>query len=173
MSMDDTAVKALTAYLAALPVSASLVTSDRAMPTVDCAAEALGVPPAAIVKSIVFEQKNDATRTCLAVVPGDARVSRSKVGAAVAMAQLKLASPVTVERATGYRVGGVPPVGHRTPIRVVLDRRVLESAVVFGGGGDEWHMLRITPQEILRLTGATVADVVEDAGVVAAGGVRR
>lgn len=157
----------LAAYLASARVEATLVRSDRPTPTVAHAAAALGVPPAAIVKSIVFEHKQDAARVCLAIVPGDARVSRSKVGDALGVRQLRLASAGTVERVTGYPAGGVPPVGHRTAMPVVLDRRVAGLDVVFGGGGDEWHMLRIAPRDIQRLTRAAVADVTEGPGTEA------
>jgi prolyl-tRNA editing enzyme YbaK/EbsC (Cys-tRNA(Pro) deacylase) len=163
MTSDEPTTNALPAYLASLGVDATLVRTDREIPTVDLAAAALGVPPAAIVKSIVFEHKLDPTRVCLAIVPGDARVSRQKVSEALGVRQLKLASPETVLKATGYRAGGVPPVCHLGPVSVALDRRVFEHSVVFGGGGDEWHMLRITPHDIQRLTGAVVADLVEDA----------
>jgi argininosuccinate lyase len=158
---DNSGAAALTAYLASRQVEATLVRSEQDMPTVDRAAAALGVPAAAIVKSIVFEHKQDSTRVCLAIVPGDARVSRSKVADALGVRQLRLASADTVARVTGYPPGGVPPVGHRTPVPVVLDSRVLGHDVVFGGGGDEWHMLRISPGDIQRLTAAIVADVTD------------
>ena len=157
----ENGAEALAAYLASRQVDAALVRSEQDMPTVERAAAALGTPPAAIVKSIVFEHKQDSTRVCLAIVPGDARVSRSKVAGALGVRQLKLASADTVIRATGYNPGGVPPVGHLTPVPVVLDSRVLTLDVVFGGGGDERHMLRISPRDIQRLTGAVVADVTE------------
>ena len=58
----------------------------------------------------------------------------------------------------------MPPIGHRHPLAVVIDRRVFDHDVVYGGGGDEWHMVRIKPQVIQRLTDARVANVVEDPG---------
>ena len=66
--------------------------------------------------------------------------------------------------------GGVPPIGHRQPLQVVIDRRVFDHDVVYGGGGDEWHMLRLEPRVIQRLTGARVADVVEESTADPAGG---
>jgi Cys-tRNA(Pro) deacylase len=159
---DDRLANTLPGYLEAMGVDARLIRSDQETPTVERAAVALGVPASAIVKSIVFEHKHDSSRVCLAIVGGDARVSRAKVADALGLSQLRLAAPSTILRATGYRAGGVPPVGHRTRIPVVIDRRVLEQDVVYGGGGDEWHMVRISPRDIQRLTGAAVADVVED-----------
>lgn len=160
MTRNDEA-NALCAYLASCHVEATLVEGDHEMPTVERAAAALGVPAGAIVKSILFEHKQDPSRVCLAIVPGNVRVSRPKVGGALGIPQLRLASFDTVARATGYRAGCVPPVGHRTAIPVVMDRSLLGLDIVFGGGGDEWHMLRIAPDDIRRLTGAHVADVIE------------
>jgi Cys-tRNA(Pro) deacylase len=156
------AVNPLPAYLADRGVDAELVAPGADMPTVEKAAAALGVAPAAVVKSIVFQHKRDRTRACLAVVPGDRQAERRKVAAALGLSQLKLASPDVTLEATGYPVGGVAPVGHRTPLPVVVDRRVLDHAEVWGGGGDERHMLRIAPRLVVELTGATVADVVAD-----------
>ncbi|MDC0708191.1 YbaK/EbsC family protein [Stigmatella sp. ncwal1] len=149
-------------YLTTQTVDASLVRPGQEMPTVPLAAAALGVSPGQIVKSILFEGKKDRGVIVLAIAPGDVRVSAGKVGAAAGVSQLKLASPDTVLRATGYAVGGVPPVGHATQVSVVVDSRVLTHPFVFGGGGDEHHMLRIVPQDIVRLTAARVADVVAE-----------
>jgi prolyl-tRNA editing enzyme YbaK/EbsC (Cys-tRNA(Pro) deacylase) len=95
----------------------------------------------------------------LAIVTGDARVDRSRVAAVLNLPTLKLASPATVSRVIGFEVGGVPPIAHRSSVPVVVDRKVLEREIVYGGGGDEEHMLEIAPDDIVRLTNAVVADV--------------
>lgn len=129
------------------------------MPTVPLAAQALGVEPARIVKSILFQGKKDPNQVALAIAPGDVRVTAAKVAAALGMTQLKLATPETVLRRSGYEVGGVPPIGHIESLPTVVDARIPSFESVFGGGGDEDHMLRITPAEIVRLTGARIADI--------------
>lgn len=154
-------------YLAGGGVAAEMVRPGSEMPTVPLAAAALGVEPGRIVKSIVFCHKKDKSRACLAIAPGDGRVQITKVARALGLSQLKLASPETALQATGYAVGGVPPVGHLRALPVVLDASVVGLDVVYGGGGDEWHMLRITPAEILRLTGAVVADILAAPGEAA------
>lgn len=153
---------ALAAWLAARGVDAELVAPGAEMPTVERAAAALGVAPAEIVKSILFQHKKDRGRLCLAVAPGDVQVDRRKVADALGQTRLKLASPDAALEATGYAVGGIPPVGHRSHLPVVVDERVLAHPVVFGGGGDEHHMLRIAPAAIVALTAAVVADVAAD-----------
>jgi prolyl-tRNA editing enzyme YbaK/EbsC (Cys-tRNA(Pro) deacylase) len=146
-------------YLREHQVDATLIQPGADMPTVPLAAAALGVLPGQIVKSIVFEGKRQREQVGLAIAPGDLRVDVSKVAAALGYSSLKLAQPDTVLRCAGYAVGGVPPVGHSPGLRVVIDKRVLEYPLVYGGGGDEQHMLRIHPADIVRLTGAVVADI--------------
>jgi Cys-tRNA(Pro) deacylase len=146
-------------YLRERQVDATLIQPGADMPTVPLAAAALGVEPGQIVKSIVFEGKKKREQVGLAIAPGDLRVDVAKVAEALGYSPLKLANPDTVLRMAGYSVGGVPPVGHGTALPVVIDKRVLDYPLVYGGGGDEQHMLRITPADIVRLTGAVVADI--------------
>ncbi len=158
-AVEPSASSVLSAFLTRAEVAGVLVCPGSAMPTVPLAALALGVPEARIVKSIVFCQRRDATRVCVAVAPGHARVQASKVAAALGWPALTLAPPAVVLASTGYSVGGVPPLGYATALPVVLDASLLGVDDVYGGGGDEWHMLRVTPSEIVRVTGAQVADV--------------
>lgn len=151
-------------FLAQCAVAGELVRPGGEMPTVARAASALGVEAGRIVKSIVFCHKKDASRACLAVAPGDGRVQLTKVARALGLAQLKLASPDAALAATGYPVGGIPPVGHVRALPVVLDASLAGLDEVFGGGGDLWHMLRISPAEIVRATGAIVADILVSPG---------
>jgi prolyl-tRNA editing enzyme YbaK/EbsC (Cys-tRNA(Pro) deacylase) len=156
-------------YIEKQGIRARLIAPQTPMPTVPLAAAALGVSADLIVKTIVFEGKKVAGHAALAIVTGEARVDRGRVAAALSLPTLKLASPETVLRTTGFAVGGVPPVGHLTAVPVVVDSRVLKHDVVFGGGGDEEHMLEITPGDIVRLTGAVVADITVQATVQANG----
>ena len=160
----DDGSRILAAYVAQHGIDAELINPGVAMPTVDRAAAALGVPPALVVKTIVFETKNS-SHIGVAIVPGDVRVARHKVAAALQLKTLKLARPDVVKRATGYQVGGVPPIGHLERLPTVVHRDVLRHERVFGGGGDEHHMLRVNPADIVTLTGACIADVADVADV--------
>ncbi|MBX7096407.1 MAG: GHMP kinase [Myxococcaceae bacterium] len=147
-------------FLKANAVRGELVSTGRHMPTVPDAAAALNVTPGQIVKSILFEAKKKDV-VGMAIVPGDVRVSMRKVADALGLPSLRLAKAETVLQRTGYAVGGVPPVGYITSVPVVVDSGVMKHASVYGGGGDELHMLKISPEEIVRLTGARTSDVVE------------
>ncbi|HET7036629.1 MAG TPA: YbaK/EbsC family protein [Thermomicrobiaceae bacterium] len=144
-------------YLRQIGAAAEIVFPGAPTPTVPAAAAALGVAPARIVKSLLFQGSGG--EVVLAVTAGDRRVDRRKLVAASGLRQPKLADPALVLERTGYPAGGTPPIGHREPLRVLLDHAVLAEPVVFGGGGSDRAMLRIAPAEIVRLTGATVADL--------------
>ena len=92
-------------YLKTTDVEATLVRCDTATPTVARAAATLGVSASAIVKSIVLEHRQEPRGACLAIVPGDCRVSRAKVATALAVGRLRLA-PAASPRA----VRGVGPI---------------------------------------------------------------
>jgi Cys-tRNA(Pro) deacylase len=138
-------------------VDAEIVAPGAATPTVPAAAAALGVAPGQIIKSLLFASKGG--DAALVILCGDRQVDRRRLAEASGLRQPELAPPEMVLRLTGYRVGGTPPVGHATPLRVVVDRAVLDEPVVYGGGGTSSRMLRIRPDDIVRLTGALVADV--------------
>ena len=127
-------------------------------PTVPAAAAALGVSPAQIIKSLLFLVHGEPV---LVMASGDVLVDRRALADrfGVGKKQIKLAGAETVLQVLGYPAGGVPPFGHRTAVPALLDRAVLAWTVIYGGGGDENHLLRITPDELARVTGAEWIDL--------------
>jgi prolyl-tRNA editing enzyme YbaK/EbsC (Cys-tRNA(Pro) deacylase) len=61
--------------------------------------------------------------------------------------------------ATGYAIGGVPPIGHATPLPVYLDRDLLQFAEVWAAAGTPNAVFRIAPETLQRITGATVVEL--------------
>jgi len=155
-------VEVLTSYLERHAPRAVLLAPGPAMPTVDAAAKALDVSPNKVVKSILFQEKRGESRCVLVLATGNGRVSAVKLAKLANLRSLRLASADTVREVTGFGVGGVPPVGHAHRVAVVVDPQVLAEDFVYGGGGDEFHMLKICPADIVALTGAMVAAVVDD-----------
>jgi Cys-tRNA(Pro) deacylase len=138
-------------------IQATLIEPGIPTPTVLDAARALGVQPADIIKSVAFESK-DGTMI-LVVAPGDKRIDTGKVAQLFGLEKLKMASAARVLEVTGYPAGGVPPVGHPTSLRVVMDATLLEREALIGGGGSERLLLRITSAEVVRATNAISGDV--------------
>jgi prolyl-tRNA editing enzyme YbaK/EbsC (Cys-tRNA(Pro) deacylase) len=160
MSHDPAPIAAL---LAARGIAAEVVRPRIPTPTVAAAAEALGVPEAAIVKSVLFESRVDG-RAVLVVARGGSRISTKKLEAECGLARPRIAAPETVLRLTGYPAGGVPPVALPASLEVAIDRAVLEMPEVVAGGGDEHTLLRLAPSEIVRASRARVVDVSETVG---------
>jgi len=148
----------LSAFIARAGIAAGLVIPPVETPTVPAAAAALGVAPAQIIKSLLFLVRD---RPILVITNGAAPVDRGVLAQrfGVGKKQIRLADPEAVLRITGYPVGGVPPFGHRTAVPTLLDRGVLAWDVVYGGGGDERTLLKITPGELARATGADWVDL--------------
>lgn len=148
----------LRSYLAAADVIAEIVEPRVPMPTVPLAAAAIGVREEQIIKSVLFRTKPG--EVVLAIASGTARINRNLLMQITGLPGLKLADAPTVLARTGYPAGGVAPIGHATEFPVVIDLRVMELEVVYGGAGSDETLLRISPVDIERLTGAIVADIV-------------
>jgi Cys-tRNA(Pro) deacylase len=144
-------------FLARHGVDAEIIDPGRPAPTVESAAEALGVDAGQIIKSLLFE--GDDGRVVLVIARGTQKVDRKKVADASGLRKPRLASAARVLNITGYEAGGTPPVGHRTPVPVLIDSAVLDEPVVYGGGGRVDLLLRIRSEDIRRLTRASVADL--------------
>ena len=147
----------LLAYIAEQGIDAEVLVPGVPMPTVPLAADAIGVSESAILKSLVFTAPDG--QLVLAIAAGTARIDRTRLAVAAALPKLKLADPAVVQEATGFPAGGVAPIGHRIPLRVVLDEGAAALDIAYGGAGTEHSLLRIAPAEIVRLTGATVARI--------------
>lgn len=121
------------------------------------AAAAIGTSVAQIAKSLVFVAGGEAV---LVIASGANRVSTEKVSrllnAAVSRADAEL-----VRRATGYGIGGVPPVGHAQRLAIVLDEDLLGFDVVWAAAGTPNAVFPIAPAELVRVTDGRVADVRE------------
>jgi prolyl-tRNA editing enzyme YbaK/EbsC (Cys-tRNA(Pro) deacylase) len=146
-------------YLNANEVSAEIVFLDVPTPTVETAAQAVGASPQQIVKSILFFV---AGQPVLAIACGTDYIDRHPIAAlyGVGKKQVKLASPQEVLDVAGYEAGAMPPFAHLTPLSTLLDRRVVAQPLVFCGGGARNALMRLDPQDILRLTQARLMDLV-------------
>ncbi len=136
-------------------IPAEVVRFASPTPTVEAAAQAAGVPPERIVKTVVFAVQGE---PLLIVTSGTRRVNARWVASqlGVGRKRVRLATPSQVLMWTGYPVGGVPPLGHRQPLPTWLDQRVLTFPWVWAGGGDEHTLLRIAPTVLQQATQATV-----------------
>lgn len=132
---------------------------DDAARTAQQAADALGIAVGQIAKSIIFRRKSD-DAAVLVVTSGDRRVDEKKVDAIVG--KTGRADAEFVKARTGYSIGGVSPVGHAHPPVTLIDRELFRFDVVWAAAGHPHGVFQLRPQDLERLTGAPVADVVQE-----------
>ena len=144
-------------YLAKEGIHAELISLGKETTTASMAAEALGVPIDVVIKSILFQAKNGAL--VLVVAQGTGRVDTKKLTQVTGIDGWRLAKPDVVLEATGYPVGGTPPVGLRQKIRMIVDARAAALAEAYAGGGSHNVMLRIQPSDLIRINDAEIHDI--------------
>ena len=119
------------------------------------AAAAVGCEVAQIAKSIVFRA---GARAAVVITSGANRVDTARAETALGT-KLGRADGDWVRVTTGFAIGGVAPVGHLSPPLLLLDADLMALDPVWAAAGSPKHVFRTTPQELLRLTGAIVAEV--------------
>ncbi len=131
---------------------------DVPTPTVEAAAQAMGVQPRQIVKSVLFTVHKNGVLT---ISCGDQLVERRVIASlfGVSRKKIKLAPPEVVLELTGFAVGTVPPFGHRSQLRTLLDPRVLEFDEIFAGGGTHQALVRLNPQDIIENVEVEIIDL--------------
>ncbi|MFN8458528.1 MAG: YbaK/EbsC family protein [Anaerolineae bacterium] len=136
-------------------ISATILSLAEHTPTVPDAARVLEVEPEQIIKSLVFLVKDE---PLLVINNGLAKVDRRKVAdrCGVGKKQIKFASAAEALDITGYIVGSMPPFGHRSRLRTLIDPAITQFETIFGGGGDINAMLRLTSAELLRVTSGEI-----------------
>ena len=145
-------------FIDAHKIEATILPMAEHTLTVPDAARALQVQPEQIIKSLVFVVHK---KPLLVINNGVAKVDQRKVAArlGVGRKQVKFVGPEQALVITGYVVGSMPPFGHLQKLPTFVDPAITRFEVIFGGGGDTNAMLRLTPSELLRVTGAELLDV--------------
>jgi len=124
--------------------------------TADDAAAAIGCSVAQIVKSLIFLV--DGTPT-LALVSGANQLDEAALARAAGGAKTKRANADQVREATGFPIGGVPPFGHRTRLRVFVDPDLLVHDQVWAAAGTGNDVFAIGPHKLIEACGGTVTEL--------------
>lgn len=127
------------------------------------AAEVLGLDPEQVLKTLLVavDPASGSARSTLVVgiVPVSAQLDLKAVAAAVHGKKAVMAVPADAERATGYVVGGISPVGQKKAHPTVLDESALGFEKVYVSGGRRGLDLGLSPADLIRVTNATVAAI--------------
>ena len=143
--------------LAALGSAARVREMPASTRTAAEAAAACGCAEGAIVKSLIFRGA-ESGRGILVLTSGANRVHEKRLGRALGE-KLERADADFVRATTGYAIGGVPPVGHATGMRVVMDRDLFAFPEIWAAAGTPRAVFPTTADELARLTGAEVLNV--------------
>jgi len=147
------------AALAERRLPADIVEYPASTRTAHDAARAVGTSVAQIVKSLVFLADG---RPILVLASGANRVDERKVAALAGASRVEKASARVTREATGFSIGGVPPLGHTVMLPVYVDRALLGHPVVYAAAGAPNAVFAIAPHDLLRATAGTAGDIAEE-----------
>ena len=143
--------------------SAGLEVAPRSFPagtkTAADAASAIGVAVGQIVKSLVFSVDG---RPVMALVSGDRRLDEAMLASAVGGETVERMDAASVREATGFSIGGVPPIGHALPVYVDTGIAAYDEVWVAAGTGTD--VFAVTPGDLVRVTGGTLVPLAADDG---------
>ena len=115
------------------------------------AAEALGVEPSRMLKTLMAEV--DGSPVCV-VVPSDCEVNMKKLAAAFGGKTANMMRPADAERLTGYHVGGISPFGQKKRVPVAIEQTALNNPTVFVNGGQRGLQIELDPNDAAIAAGA-------------------
>ncbi|WP_068250384.1 Cys-tRNA(Pro) deacylase [Janibacter corallicola] len=124
------------------------------------AAEALGVEPERVLKTLLAQ--TDLTRDhglVVAIVPVDHQLDLKAVAAAVGAKKASMADPAGAERATGYVVGGISPIGQKRSLTTVLDESAMSHETILVSGGRRGFDIELAPSDLVEVTRAFIATI--------------
>jgi len=122
------------------------------------AARAVGATVGQFVKSLVFLADG---QPVLVLASGAHRVDPDKLARVAAASRVEKATAETTRSVTGFSIGGVPPVGHLTVLRVFVDETLLQHRLVYAAAGTPHAVFAIDPRVLVRVTQGEIANVAE------------
>ncbi len=123
------------------------------------AAAALGAAPGRVLKTLLATVDG---ALVVAVVPVDGRLDLKALARALGGSRAAMAEPAAAERATGYVVGGISPIGQRRAHPTVIDVSALDHETVLVSGGRRGLDLELSPADLVRATEAVTAEIARD-----------
>jgi Cys-tRNA(Pro)/Cys-tRNA(Cys) deacylase len=120
------------------------------------AAQALGVEPARVFKTLLVDTGDG---LAVGIVPVDGTLDLKAIASALGVKKVGMADPVAAERSSGYVVGGISPIGQKRALRTVVDASATAHDSVLVSGGRRGLDLELSPADLVRATGATLAPI--------------
>ena len=119
------------------------------------ASRVTGIPLKSFAKTIIFV--NEFGKPFAAVLRADLQVNRHDLQRLTGFKSVKIAPVEVSEKAAGFPIGGIPPIGHRMKMPTFIDRTLLNLEAVWCGGGSRSKLVKLQVSDILRLNKGKVA----------------
>jgi prolyl-tRNA editing enzyme YbaK/EbsC (Cys-tRNA(Pro) deacylase) len=148
--------------LRAVGIEPAFRTFPEGTDTAEQAAAAIGCDLGAIVKSLLFMSSSGDhdSQLVLALVAGSDRLDEKKLARELGPGkQVRKATAREVEERTGFKIGTVPPVGHREMLPVFLDRVLMDHGVLWAASGVRHRVFSISPVMLAAASGANIVEI--------------
>ena len=136
----------------------NVIVLDSSARTAQDAANSLKTEVGSIIKSLFLRTKSS---FLLCLIAGDKRCSLNKVKKILNEKDVSMASADQVKEMTGFTIGGVSPVGHLNPIKIIIDQSLAIFENIFGAAGHPNCVFKINFINLQKITNGEVADITE------------
>jgi prolyl-tRNA editing enzyme YbaK/EbsC (Cys-tRNA(Pro) deacylase) len=163
-SIDHPGIQRVLEAAARKGVTLDVTVFDQSTHTAQDAADALGVELGQIVKSLVFVAPgvDGSLEPVVCLVSGPNRVDLARLGTVTGERDIRRATAREADELTGFSIGGIPPIGHARPTRVVMDPDLGVFPVVWAAAGLPTAVFPVPPATLRTLANAMVAPIKEE-----------
>tara|TARA_R110002095_G_scaffold189162_5_gene166622 strand:- start:1071 stop:1547 length:477 start_codon:yes stop_codon:yes gene_type:complete len=123
------------------------------------AADALGVDPSRVFKTLLVSLDGNPKQLAVGVVPVSCSLDLKAMGALLGCKKATMADPQEAQRSSGYLLGGISPLGQKKQLPLILDRRARDLTTLYVSGGKRGLEIELSPADLLRLSAGQYGEI--------------